>query len=341
MWHLLSKQTLSPVSRLMWHSLSKQTLSPVSSLVWRSLSKQTLSPVSSLMWRSLSKQTLSPVSSLMWRSLSKQTLPSSLSLFKDVLEPDSESALQFIDLMEYSYMRSILMELKKASIKEILNSRVKEITFEGKVVVDTSPLGSTLYVRDFYSRLYDQLFNSRRAILIGNPGISKSWFHWYILYKLLHDADCPFKVIIRQAGQQKMAFIFPQHCQVFQTRQKEDWIHVLERIKPDIALYLVESLDSLQEPIDTVMKTIITCSPDMRRYHEFNKKGGEMYYMPVWELDELLSVGGHIQSHITDEELKQELTPEKIKARYHQFGGIFRYVIPDSLAMIRIAKRNQ
>ena len=79
----------------------------------------------------------------------------------------------------------------------------------------------------------------------------------------------------------------------------------------------------------------------MRRYHEFNKKGGEMYYMPVWELDELLSVGGHIQSHITDEELKQELTPEKIKARYHQFGGIFRYVIPDSLAMIRIAKRNQ
>lgn len=63
--------------------------------------------------------------------------------------------------------------------------------------------------------------------------------------------------------------------------------------------------------------------------------------MPVWELDELLSVGAHIQACTTDDWLKEELSPEKIEARYCQFGGIFRRVIPRDFHMIQIAERNQ
>ena len=112
-------------------------------------------------------------------------------------------------------------------------------------------------------------------------------------------------------------------------------------INPNVALYLVEPLASREEPHLTGIKTVITCSPDRRQYKEFNKRGGTLFYMPVWELDELISVGAHIQARTTDDWLKEELNPEKIEARYYQFGGIFRSVIPHNLYMVQIAERNQ
>ena len=36
----------------------------------------------------------------------------------------------------------------------------------------------TIFVRDFYSRLFTAIRKNRRSILMGNPGISKSWFQW-------------------------------------------------------------------------------------------------------------------------------------------------------------------
>jgi hypothetical protein len=232
-----------------------------------------------------------------------------------------------------------MLGLKKASIKEIPNSRVKEITFH-KEVDKESPLGSTLYVRDFYPQLYDQLLSDHRAVLTGNPGISKSWFQWYMMYRLIHGTEYPCKVVVRQEGQ-NLAFYFPQTCQVFNTTSVSKEIRVLDMINPDVALYLVEPLASREEPHLTDVKTVITCSPDRRLYKEFNKRGGTLFYMPVWELDELISVGAHIQACTTDDWLKEELNPEKIEARYYQFGGIFRWVIPRNLGMVKIAERNQ
>ena len=178
----------------------------------------------------------------------------------------------------------------------------------------------------FLSRLYDQLLSDQRAVLVGNPGISKSWFQWYMMYKLVHDADYPCEIIVRQEGQD-LAFHFPQTCQVFKISEGTS---ILSMINPDVALYLVEPLASLEEPHLIDMKTVITCSPDRR--------GGTLFYMPVWELDELLSVGAHIQACTTDDWLKEELSPEKIEVRYCQFGGIFRWVISCDFHMIQIAE---
>ena len=282
---------------------------------------------------------MSPISSLKWRSLSKHLHPT-MSLFEDVLRPIiPKAALQRYTFEEEYEKSSLMLGLKEARIKEIPNNRVKEITFHQEID-EESPLGSTLYVRDFYPRLYDQLLSGQRAVLMGNPGISKSWFQWYMMYNLVHDTEYPYKVIIRQEGQD-LAFYFPQTCQVFETISISQGTKFLSMINPDVALYLVEPLASLEEPRLTGIKTVITSSPDRRRYKEFNKRGGTLFYMPVWELDELISVGAHIQAHTTDDWLKEELNPEKIEARYYQFGGIFRWVIPRDLRMIQIAERNQ
>ena len=147
--------------------------------------------------------------------MSKDLHPT-LSFFEDVLRPIiPKAALQRYNFAEAYEKSSLMLKLKEARIEEIQNSRVKEITFHQEID-EESPLGSTMYVRDFYPRLYDQLLSGGRAVLMGNPGISKSWFQWYMIYKLVHDPEYPCKVIIRQEGQ-ALEFYFPQTCQVFET----------------------------------------------------------------------------------------------------------------------------
>jgi len=73
---------------------------------------------------------------------------------------------------------------------------------------------------------------------------------------------------------------------------------------------------------------MMTCSPDSRRYKEFRKKGGVMYYMSTWKLKELLLVGRYFDEH--HQKLDVSFSPEAINDRYDRFGGIFQYVFPGS-----------
>ena len=79
-----------------------------------------------------------------------------------------------------------------------------------------------------------------------------------MMYKLVHDNDYPY---VHQEGQD-LAFHFPQTCQVFRTIS--EGTSILSMINPDvsIAMYLVKSLASLEEPRLIDMKMVITYSPD-------------------------------------------------------------------------------
>lgn len=72
-----------------------------------------------------------------------------------------------------------------------------------------------------------------------------------------------------------------------------------------------------------------SCSPDERRYKEFNKNGGTKVYLPCWAQDELLFAGQVLQDKgLTPKDV--DYSDKAIKDRYHQFGGIFRHVLPSS-----------
>ena len=86
----------------------------------------------------------------------------------------------------------------------------------------------------------------------------------------------------------------------------------------------------IHEPELTHVRTLITASPDIRRFKEFVKNGATKLYMPVWTLEELLTVGDDIHAHVKDDSVKDLLTPENIVSRYNRFGGIFRYVLPEN-----------
>ena len=45
-----------------------------------------------------------------------------------------------------------------------------------------SSTSEAIYVRSFHHRLFNRMWENRRAVLIGNPGISKTYFQFYIMH---------------------------------------------------------------------------------------------------------------------------------------------------------------
>ena len=264
----------------------------------------------------------------------------------------SDKSLKDLKLYEDPFTTSVLKALRKADVQNIPYNSKEESIVRSVMLDDVefddaySTMRSTIYIRKFYPTLLDLLLKHKRTILTGNPGISKSWFHWYILYCMFNanekqEVKVP-KVIARQIAKEDLIFMFPEHCKAFCTPNVNLGLRFLKRnIQPDAALLLIEPQASLDEPLLSDIQTILTCSPDRRRYHEFAKNGAIMYYMPVWQLDELQVVAGHIRANAKDEFLKSAVSPKKIEERYSRFGGIFRHVIPRSEEALEDAEREQ
>ena len=94
------------------------------------------------------------------------------------------------------------------------------------------------------------------------------------------------------------------------------------------------------EPKIVGVQTILTCSPDRRHYKEFVKLAATKLYMPVWNLEEVLSVGAHIHCHTSDKFQQDALKPDKIEERFYRFRGILRYVIPTKATVVKEAENS-
>ena len=267
--------------------------------------------------------------------------------FEEVLT--SSHTFPFKKLLVDSAGSSLLTDLKTAAPVDISTNGtcIQALTVDTEVPEGASIMPNTLYIRDFYDRLFNMIRRNMHTILVGNPGISKSWYQWYMLYRLVNEQslgpnhlgnNSSPKVIIWQTGMEAMTFYFPQICKAYVTYNVR---HCVNAFRPDKALYLFEPSTSLVEPYITAgVQTTITCSPDRRRYHEFFKREAEKYYMPCWNLPELQLVGCHIAEKC-DPEMKDLFEPEKIKERFNEFGGIFRCVLPSSKYKLLKARRAQ
>ena len=268
--------------------------------------------------------------------------------FEEVLISSYTSS--FRNLKEDSHAITLLKALKTAAPVDLSTNGIciQAVTLDTEVKIPqgASIMPNILYIRDFYDRLFNMIRREKHTILVGNPGISKSWYQWYMLYRLVNEQslgpnhlgnNSSPKVIIRQSGMEEMTFYFPQIDKAYSTNVVRSCV---DDFKPDKALYLFEPSTSLVEPYITDVQTTITTSPDKRRYHQFYKHEAEKYYMPCWNLPELQLVGCHIAEQC-DPEMKDLFEPEKIKERFNEFGGIFRYVIPLSKRKLFIVRRAQ
>ena len=255
------------------------------------------------------------------------------------------------NLEEDEYESTVLKSLVTANPFE-LNSNGEEIPVssrEGSVQGITLNFGSvnvfrsTLYIRDFYPRLFDLLLKEKHSVLIGNPGISKSWFQWYVMYRLVNENmvsgdKVPPLVIVRQLGEQRMTFYFPKSLCAYVTSFLEG-MKLLLQLKPSVSLYLFEPGNSLIEPVMCGVQTILTFSSNQTRYHKLSRDSGIKYYMPCWTLPELQLVAAHVAQK--DSTLDVEMTPDAVSKRFNRFGGIFRYVIPTSMQYSKMIEAEQ
>ena len=171
--------------------------------------------------------------------------------------------------MEDSHAISLLKALKTAAPVDLSTNGIciQAVTLGTEVKI---PEGASILpnIRNFYDRLFNTLQRGKHTILVGNPGVSKSWYQWYMLFRLVNEQllgpnhlgnnSIP-KVVIRQSGMEVMTFYFPQIDKAYSTDEVRSCVRNFE---PDKALYLLEPSTSLVEPYITDVQTIITCSPD-------------------------------------------------------------------------------
>ena len=152
--------------------------------------------------------------------------------------------------------------------------------------------------------------------------------------------ECAPKLIIRQRGSNLFQFYFPDSEVVYLSPYFHP--HALSFFEPSVTTFLFEPEDSILEPPYSTndLQMCITCSPDRRRYHEFSKRGAGMYFMPCWNLDELLCVGAHKKEKVHSD--RQHIyNREAITERYLNFGGIIRYVVPEENYALNTAYLHQ
>ncbi|XP_002971120.2 uncharacterized protein LOC9642543 [Selaginella moellendorffii] len=145
-----------------------------------------------------------------------------------------------------------------------------------------------------------------RAIVVGNPGIGKSGFLVYVMWKLLH-RGC--KILLQNKAGERTLF---QHGQGVRISEFDS-----RAVLSDKELYyLVDG--RLPLPPLFLGKLILTCSPLLENYKEVKKDGRRtVFYMPVWKSDELAAA---------DQEIFK-LGISFWSERFKRWGGLARFVL--------------
>ena len=267
-------------------------------------------------------------------------------VIKDVYKNDDScvlsGTLQRFGLKDSPLGTDLLQQLKKAKTFKLSEdeSAVKAFNICSSNFGVGGITPQTVYVRSFYDRLLKVMWRNRRAVLLGNPGVSKSWFQLYMMYRLVNEEEYNTKLIIRQRGAYTVDFYFPSQGKAFTSSVSS--LGLVRYLKPDTSVYLFEPVESLIEPsysLNYGIRSFSMCSPNEVRYKEFCKNGAITFYMPCWTLKELKSVGSHVAK--VNPKLKDFMHPQAIEERYERFGGIIRYVIPISKMFLDNVKAEQ
>ena len=258
-----------------------------------------------------------------------------------------KDATAFMRALANGQLSSIKDEKKYMSQKQLSSDQVSVLTYDAQSSPydDDSWCSNAIFVRSFYPDLLASIRSSKKCVLIGNPGIGKSFFQYYYMARIFnpslwgplppdYDGSCDApKIIVRQEGANKMT-VFDVENMVAELYRGID-ITLVSCFDPKTTLYLMEPVRALEEPLACNLPTLATVSPNIRRYKEFCKNGAIMYYMPLFTLKELLSIGEYMVANdgrlSKNTELLAEFNQENIHKRYEEFGGIFRHVLPASL----------
>lgn len=197
------------------------------------------------------------------------------------------------------------------------------VTIDGHVMLDgaswpdmASPL---LFVRHFYAPCWESVMAKgeskdlslqRKFVVMGTPGIGKSAFGLYILWRALMEGKT---VIYKTRKRDAKAFLF-RDGKVFDVQR----IASLPEISKPSTILIV---DGMEPPSENAFTVLIT-SPLRERWKEFVKtKGVQELIFPVFSFDEMLKLRASAFSS------KVGCNEPAVINRYNKWGGSVRHVL--------------
>ena len=175
-----------------------------------------------------------------------------------------------------------------------------------------------LYIREVYEELYTRyVMEYPYLIITGNPGVGKSYFSLYVLYRLRKEISHPVIVYVSVPGSLVVLF---DGDDVSVENDEKKWSGLLDQKE---TIYIFDAgTQSQKVPLVRKARTYIFSSPSVRNYQDFEKErvfgdggGGFKIYMPTWSWDEISTLCTIKKSESA-----------KAKERFDHWGGIARYI---------------
>ncbi len=214
----------------------------------------------------------------------------------------------------------------KVTVQELLGGNGAAVLSLPKGCKWLSQGFTKLFKRNFYDRfIRDFLLNfkntelpqsSSRVLVMGTPGIGKSAFAPYAVYRALRMKKT---VVYQHRDMPDEYTVLTPGC---------DKVSVVDKPPPELkdrkVVYVVDGM----EPRGAEAFTLLVSSPNKRRVHEW-VKFGESYFFPVWTFDELKLLNTHcFNSHSESRNTRDsvELTDSVLAERFEKAGGIPRTI---------------
>ena len=180
----------------------------------------------------------------------------------------------------------------------------------------------SLYIRKVYEDLFEIIWKNQdkendekliRMAITGTPGIGKSIFLFYILWKLAN-METRRTVILHRNMERGCIYVF-QDSGCWETF---NYAEIASFLKDVNTWYLTDTLDPPPALVEAV--TILVSSPARRHYSTFLKllPMPPLHYLPLWSLDELKLVASSYGRK-----------PEIVEERFKKIGGIARFVLEE------------
>ena len=180
-----------------------------------------------------------------------------------------------------------------------------------------------IFVRDFYDRFIEEYLDnfdnkdSDGAVIMGTPGIGKSSFAWYVVWKAL------------QMG--KSVIYHGRHVPTkFLVFHNDSPVEVYQEFPTDYDetnnVYVVDSL----EPESTLSYTVFVTSPERELVKEYLKFSVKELYFPIYTLDELKLMRDFCFDGKSSDTHSTILTDQELEHRFNDlFGGVPRFALSD------------
>jgi hypothetical protein len=209
-------------------------------------------------------------------------------------------------------------------ISDAVEAEVIEMN-EFPPMVNNNPKHQILFARDCYRIMFDHILEDLQnnvkfnAMVTGNPGVGKSYFYLYVIYRLLDDPILLSGIsLIINSGND----FFRLDGDSFISIDPDTWLRMDSSI-----LKLVDGQTALGQLTGWSGSTILFASLSndkgvdkpsnlMKNFESFH------YFMPSWSLDELLTL-----NQLLDGSLK--LNEEALMERVKLCGRIPRFVFGD------------